>query len=931
MRIAEVFTADRAVRCDPREVERCDRVVTVFAPRDWSSVQVEAWLDWADRLPSDLPANTPEALAAEPGAEAALCGGPDRYARRLAAWGLAVGVLDTEASARLFADELAATVIGGAAVPGLALRYGARVHPLAADLPPPPPETRAVDLDSFELEPALDAHLASAFAADTAACNEFLRIRLSAVGEAVARCEGDARACSDPSRNAALGRAARAARDAGASDRMIAHAIRMPGSSFDPLRTGRGPEPLVVVAPRDLAAAGAPAASRAACAGAETGALTLVFDPRDADALQRREAAPRAALNLSAFADAGGALDARRLEAAARLWTIALEIELACGFAASGDAALVRHAWRPAALGLLGAGERVRALGFSATSEDAARAAAEPFALVAAAAAHASAELAQRFGPYPEFAGDRDARLARLDAMLSAMKTLDDAPLAGRANELGRRARALAAKSGLRHSEIVALQADADLTLRLGAPGGLAPGPLVASTETADGEVLAGLSAATAAALRTLGADVEEAERRLLGRRDLEGAPAVDPAALRAKGLTAFEIERIRAALPVSRNLREALASAALDHGFLRDVLGVAEADCADPGFDLIAFLGFTPEEVEAADRWIFGQAALADWTALSAEQRAVVAAPDAAALAGLAAAVDRFACTPTDLVLPVAWNADLIETARLQSAAATAGVRAVRLRRDAPPADLRLFDLPEIESVRAAPAEPPPVRTRVVEKVVERERARRKLPDRRKGYIQKAAVGGHKVYIHTGEYDDGEIGEIFIDMHKEGAAFRSLMNNFAIAVSIGLQYGVPLDEFVDAFVFTRFEPAGRVTGNDSVRSATSILDYVFRELAISYLDREDLANADPDALNADGLGPGDHSAEEPAVAAARLISKGFARGAAPDNLVVVPFGRGRSRAEGRADDDETCAVCGEEGAEAGVCARCGSASGLTG
>ena len=144
----------------------------------------------------------------------------------------------------------------------------------------------------------------------------------------------------------------------------------------------------------------------------------------------------------------------------------------------------------------------------------------------------------------------------------------------------------------------------------------------------------------------------------------------------------------------------------------------------------------------------------------------------------------------------------------------------------------------------------------RIIEKVIERDRVRTKLPDRRKGYIQKAGVGGHKVYIHTGEYEDGSLGEIFIDMHKEGAAFRSLMNNFAIAISIGLQYGVPLDEFVDAYVFTRFEPAGPVTGNDRVRSATSILDYIFRELAISYLERGDLSNADPDALNADGLAP---------------------------------------------------------------------------
>ena len=122
----------------------------------------------------------------------------------------------------------------------------------------------------------------------------------------------------------------------------------------------------------------------------------------------------------------------------------------------------------------------------------------------------------------------------------------------------------------------------------------------------------------------------------------------------------------------------------------------------------------------------------------------------------------------------------------------------------------------------------------------------RRRLPNRRKGYTQKAKVGGHKVYLRTGEYEDGRLGEIFIDMHKEGAAFRSLMNNFAIAISIGLQYGVPLEEFVDAFTFTRFEPAGPVEGNDTIKMATSILDYIFRELAISYLGRNDLAHVEP-------------------------------------------------------------------------------------
>ena len=158
-------------------------------------------------------------------------------------------------------------------------------------------------------------------------------------------------------------------------------------------------------------------------------------------------------------------------------------------------------------------------------------------------------------------------------------------------------------------------------------------------------------------------------------------------------------------------------------------------------------------------------------------------------------------------------------------------------------------------------------VSEKIVEKLVERivvMREREKMPDRRKGYTQKAVVGGHKVYLRTGEYDDGRLGEIFIDMHKEGAALRSFINNFAIAVSLGLQYGVPLEEYVDAFTFTRFEPAGPVQGNDSIKYATSILDYVFRELAVSYMCRFDLAHVDPNETSFDALGKGVEEGKEP-------------------------------------------------------------------
>ena len=185
-----------------------------------------------------------------------------------------------------------------------------------------------------------------------------------------------------------------------------------------------------------------------------------------------------------------------------------------------------------------------------------------------------------------------------------------------------------------------------------------------------------------------------------------------------------------------------------------------------------------------------------------------------------------------------------------------------------------------------------------MVERLVERiivMREREKMPDRRKGYTQKAVVGGHKVYLRTGEYDDGRIGEIFIDMHKEGAALRSFINNFAIAVSLGLQYGVPLEEYVDAFTFTRFEPAGPVQGNDFIKYATSILDYVFRELAVSYMSRFDLAHVDPSEFNFDAMGKGVEEGRAPEQPSNKYLSKGLTR-SRTDNLVVMRGASKRNR-----------------------------------
>jgi len=392
----------------------------------------------------------------------------------------------------------------------------------------------------------------------------------------------------------------------------------------------------------------------------------------------------------------------------------------------------------------------------------------------------------------------------------------------------------------------------------------------------------------------------------------------------------------VEAVLPLVTRLADAFCPAVIGEGFIRDVLGATSEQLVDPQLDLLDLMGFSVGDIAAAEAYVLGDPSLTDAPFLSPETRLAFRAEEDLGplprMAMLQALSPALAAPPVaDVELP--WNATIADTLEQLSAPI-----AVRLHRAEPPAELVLALPTPTEAPPKAAREP---EERIVERVIERERTRRKLPDRRKGYIQKAAVGGHKVYLHTGEYDDGELGEIFIDMHKEGAAFRSLMNNFAIAISIGLQYGVPLDEFVDAFVFTRFEPAGPVTGNDTVKSATSILDYIFRELGVSYLGRKDLATGDPGELNADGLGRGkadaleaDSLADGGPQPASRFISRGFSRGAAPDNLVFLPSAS-RTSGPTALEAADVCAACGDvsvvrKGVSL-ICQSCGARAGRIG
>jgi ribonucleoside-diphosphate reductase alpha chain len=475
---------------------------------------------------------------------------------------------------------------------------------------------------------------------------------------------------------------------------------------------------------------------------------------------------------------------------------------------------------------------------------------------------------------------------------------------------------------------------DAGLELRLGG-GRLSGEPWagpIALAESADGEPVRVLSEAAVRGLALAGVEAAEAHAELLGRADLAEAPGVNHAALLARGFTDHEIAAVEAALPLVARLPDAFAPSVIGEGFLRDVMGASSEQLADPQFDALALMGFTRADVAAAEAHALGADGLAQAAFLTPVARDIFRTAEMLGEAprhAMARALEAAVTAPSIVERELPWTVTPAEV--LATLIQAPG--AIRVRRAAAPADLTL-DLPRLGEAR--PTRAPEPEERIVERVVERQRTRRKLPDRRKGYIQKAAVGGHKVYLHTGEYEDGELGEVFLDMHKEGAAFRSMMNNFAVAISIGLQYGVPLDEFVDAFVFTRFEPAGAVTGNDTVKSATSILDYIFRELGVSYLGRKDLANVDPGELNADGLGDGKADSAEVGAPqpASRFISRGFSRGAAPDNLIFLPSAN-RANGPSNLEAADVCADCGDvavvrKGASR-ICETCGARAGRTG
>jgi len=411
-----------------------------------------------------------------------------------------------------------------------------------------------------------------------------------------------------------------------------------------------------------------------------------------------------------------------------------------------------------------------------------------------------------------------------------------------------------------------------------------------------------------------------------VGHGSLGQAPAINHTSLVGHGFGQNEIDKIEAALASAFDIRFVFNQWTLGEEFCTKTLGIPAEKLNDPTFDLLRHLGFSKQDIDAANDHVCGTMTLEGAPFLKDEHLNVFDCANACGKKGkrflsvdshitMMAAAQSFISGAISKTINMPNDATIEDCQKAYELSWSLGVKANALYRDGSKLSqplaaalvedddeaLEVLESGTIQEKATVLAEK--IVEKVIIKEVIKEQERAKMPERRKGYTQKAIVGGHKVYLRTGEYEDGKLGEIFIDMHKEGAGFRAMMNNFAIAVSVGLQYGVPLEEFVDAFTFTKFEPAGMVQGNDSIKNATSILDYIFRELAVSYLDRTDLAHVKPEGASFDDIGrgeqegvsnvqaPTDVSASKSLEVLKQISSTGYLRKRMPQELVVLNGG----------------------------------------
>ncbi|NBX04165.1 MAG: vitamin B12-dependent ribonucleotide reductase [Alphaproteobacteria bacterium] len=635
-----------------------------------------------------------------------------------------------------------------------------------------------------------------------------------------------------------------------------------------------------------------------------------------------------ASINLLKFKREGGSFDIKAFEHASRLWTVVLEISVAMAQFPSKEIAKLSYEYRTLGLGFANIGGLLMATGHAYDSDEGRAIAGAISAIMTGVSYATSAEMAKELGAFDGYAANkkhmmrvmRNHRRAALGEATGYEELtinpvpldiahVDDKALVKAAKKAWDDAIMLGEKYGFRNAQAtciaptgtIGLVMDCDTT-------GIEPDfAIVKFKKLAGGGYFKIINQQVPEALKTLGytdKQIAEIDAYAVGRGTLKDAPGVNHAALRAKGFDDEALAKIEKSLAAAFEIKFAFNKWSLGEEFCKKNLGLSDAQLNDFSFDMLAALGFSKADIEAANEYCCGTMTVEGAPHLKDIHLPVFDCANPCGKKGkrflsaqshihMMAAVQSYISGAISKTINMPGSATVEECKEAYLLSWKLCLKANALYRDgsklSQPLNSAIMEtLEEIaddnDVVDTARRQPQIIAERIVERIV-RESERLKLPERRKGYTQKASVAGHKVYLRTGEYEDGKLGEIFVDMHKEGAAFRSLMNNFAIAVSIGLQYGVPLEEFVDAFTFTRFEPSGLVEGNEAIKMSTSILDYIFRELAISYLGRNDLAHVEMGDLRSDTIGRGEGDSTRPSDQPElpqlfnKVTSNGFVRG----------------------------------------------------
>ncbi|MEQ8986854.1 MAG: vitamin B12-dependent ribonucleotide reductase [Marinovum algicola] len=656
-----------------------------------------------------------------------------------------------------------------------------------------------------------------------------------------------------------------------------------------------------------------------------------------------------ASMNLLTFYQ-DGKFQAEDYVHATRLWTLTLEISVTMAQFPSKEIAQLSYDFRTLGLGYANIGGLLMNMGYGYDSDEGRALCGALTAIMTGVAYATSAEIAGELGAFAGY--ERNAqhmlRVIRNHRTAAYGKTegyealainpvaLDqvncpEAGLVEMAKTAWDEALSLGEKHGYRNAQTtviaptgtIGLVMDCDTT-------GIEPDfALVKFKKLAGGGYFKIINRSVPAALEKLGyssSQIEEIISYAVGHGSLGNAPGINHTSLIGHGFGSMEIEKIEAALASAFDIRFVFNQWTLGEAFCQDVLGIPAARLNDPTFDLLRHLGYSRAEIEAANDHVCGTMTLESAPHLKSEHYVIFDCANPCGKKGkrflsvnshidMMAAAQSFISGAISKTINMANDATIEDCQAAYERSWKMGIKANALYRDGsklsqPLAAALVADDDEAAEVLESGSQSEKAQVlaeKVVEKIIVKEiikSERSKMPERRKGYTQKAIVGGHKVYLRTGEYADGTLGEIFIDMHKEGAGFRAMMNNFAIAVSVGLQYGVPLEEFVDAFTFTKFEPAGMVQGNDSIKNATSILDYIFRELAVSYLDRTDLAHVKPEGASFDDLGRGveegqpnvtevsESAATKSLEVLKQISSTGYLRKRLPQELIVLRGGQ---------------------------------------